>query len=260
MQYKNELTIELPPFQMEILKRAARFNQVSPEEFAVRQLNLESMESWLGVLIRDAAQGYMGETKEIRCPRCQYVRVLGAGAVLCGPCQHEFPEECSDEVHERFASLWQSEVGENFHCGTCNKWIVINQPTDAQLLDSELASRENHAQRQYVVALGETPFQCLRFYVGEILPEYDMTLAAEVVVRFDSTNRSISGIKGRDIDALRKRLESYVEECKNQHIPDSCSAATRFAINHFINDASQAIEDINRSVKDQIRHDEYLSS
>ena len=260
MQYKNELTIELPPFQMEILKRAARFKQVSPEDFVVGQLNLESMESWLGVVIRDAAQGYMGDTRVIRCQRCQYGRVLGIGATLCGTCQYDYPEACSDEVHQRFASLWQSEAGENFHCGACNKWVVMEKPNDAQVLSSETTSSERHAQRQYVVALGETTFNCLRLFVEDVLPEYDKALASEILVRFNSTNCSIGEINGRDLDSLRKRLENYVEECKNQYIPDSCDPETRHNINSFINSASQVIEDIDRSVKDQIKHDEYLNS
>ena len=245
MQHTDQLTIELPIFQMEIIKRAAFYNKVSPAQFVVDQLNIESMESWLNTLICDASQGYIAERVSVRCERCQYVKVLGAGATLCGRCQYDFPEPCSDEVHQNFANLWESNDEENFHCGVCNKWIVREDLTQNESTESEQATNA-----LYAVSLSSEPFISLSYFVEVILPETDPDLAARVSLGMISGLSALWCVGRHDIDELRVKFEQYIDFCKKQTPPP-------YNLNDesgtgFINLATQAIEEIRHPERLQI--------
>ena len=261
MQKTDQLTIELPIFQMEIIKRAARYNRVSPEHFVRNQLNLESIEGWLNELIGDASQGYIAARVMVRCERCQNHKMLGAGATLCARCRYEFPEECADEAHQAFAGVLQPDNNKNFHCRICNKWVVredmnLNEPTEL-----ELATHRLHMQRRYVVSLGEAPFNCLKFFVENFIAVTDLQLAARISDSMIEDHHIISGLNGLDIDELRDRLENFIQRCREEPSDDDTeSPDLQTKIVHFIESASQAIEDINRSVRDQTQIEKPLSS
>ena len=237
MQKTEQLTIELPAFQMEIIKRAAFYNRVSPAQFVLDQLNIESMESYLNTLIADAAQGYIAERVSVRCERCQYTKVLGAGATTCGRCQYDFPEPCSDEVHQSFANLWESEDEENFHCGICNKWIVRKNLTPNEQTESDQA---NNAL--YAVSLSSEPFVSLSYFVEVILPETDPELAARVSDGMIDGLSALWCVGRQDIDDLRDKFEQYIDFCKKQTPPPynmNDESGTG-----FISLATRAIEEI----------------
>ena len=245
MQKTEQLTIELPVFQMEIIKRAAFYNKVSPAQFVLDQLNIESMESWLNTLIADASQGYIAERVSVRCERCQYIKVLGAGATLCGRCQYDFPEPCPDEVHQSFANLWQSEDEENFHCGICNKWIVREDVTRNESTESDQATNA-----LYAVSLSSEPFVSLSYFVEVILPETEPELAARVSEGMINGLSALWCVGRQDIDELREKFEQYIDFCKNQTPPPYNMNAESGT--GFINLATQAIEEIRHPERLQI--------
>ena len=258
MQYKNELTIELPPFQMEILKRAARFKQESPEEWVVRQLNLGYMESWFDTLIRDAAQGSLGEVSMIRCERCQVRKLLGKGATLCATCQYDFPEPCTDEVHQQFASFSESDDNTNFHCATCNKWIVREDRAISKHSEAQGSWYVKHLQRQYVVAVGSSTFDYLKLFVDEVIGSSDPQFARRVSVCMFREHSSISGLNGLEIDDLRVRLEDFLEGCEDRVFPEE--PKDRLFLSRFISAASDAVNDIKQAVCEQSKIGEVASS
>lgn len=258
MQYKNELTIELPPFQMEILKRAARFKQESPEEWVVRQLNLGYMESWFDTLIRDAAQGALGEVSMIRCERCQVQKLLGKGATLCATCQYDFPEPCTDEVHQQFASFSESDDNTNFHCATCNKWIVREDHAISKHSELQGSQYVKHLQRQYVVPIGEATFDYLQLFVDEVIANSDPEFARRVTVCMVKEHSSINGLNGLEVDDLRIRLETFLEGCGDRVFPDD--PQDRLFLTCFITAASRVVDDIKQAVCEQSKIGEVASS
>lgn len=258
MQETYQLTIELPLFQMEILKRAAGYNQVSPEQFILNQLRLGAMERWFDLIIRDAAQGSIAKQSMVRCERCQVEKFLGEGATLCGTCKHEFPGPCSDEVHRQFASLSQSDNNENFHCAICNKWIVREMLAIAESNKSQYEWYANHLKRQYVVPINEETFDYLKLFVDEIIATSNPEFASRLTDCLVKQPSSIDGISGFEVEELRDRLENFLKGCKERTLPDDPS--DRLFLTCFISSASQVVGDIKQAVCEQSRIWEYAST
>lgn len=216
MTRTHPLTIHLPTFETEILRRAAAFQDITPEQLVVKQLNLENLRELFDYVISNGSQGYMGRLETKRCTRCRLEYLLGEGAQMCHNCEHGFPERCPDEVHEQFASMWQSEPGANFHCGTCNAWVIVSEHQTTQTDSAKPATTPNKQEPTYTVALGYQPYEAVNSLLKGTILRQQRSFAERVSSHLDLTYRSIVGISKDDLNKLEAMLVKVIARLEDR--------------------------------------------
>ena len=249
MSHLHNLTIRLPTFEMEILRRAAVFQNTTPEQFVVKQLNLSEVQELFDFMIRNASQGYIGAIGNERCARCQWRQPMGAGATLCHYCEHNFPDRCPDELHERFANLSQSDENTSFHCNVCNAWVVVEQISSTSAGASELVPQDETGKKTYRVELEENPFNAVNYFVDRVLGKVKEELAVKLRTHLDKNDFAINDISKAGIHVLTLHMEQFMKHLCDVR-PNKDEQFQRFA-DDFTEDAKSAIESIRRSIEQQ---------
>ena len=249
MSQLHSLTIRLPTFEMEILKRAAVFQNTTPEQFVVKQLNLSEMQELFDFMIRNASQGYIGAIGNERCSRCQWRQPMGAGATLCHYCEHNFPDRCPDELHERFATLSQSDENTSFHCNVCNAWVVVEHISSTTSGTTDLVSQDETGKKTYRVELEDSHFKAVDFFIEQILSRIKNDLADRLRPYLDRDGRAINGITDFELNMLTSHMKGYMDFLSDDG-PSGDQSYQKF-IDEFTGDAKSAIESIHRSVQEQ---------
>ena len=189
----------------------------------------------------------MGKLETKRCTRCRWEYLLGEGAQMCHTCEHGFPERCPDEVHEQFASMWQSEPGENFHCGTCNAWVVVSEQQTTKNDVAKPATTPNKQELTYTVALGVQPYEAVNSLLKGIILWKQRSFAERVSSHLDLTYRSIVGIAKDDLEKLVAVLERYIA-----HL-EELTTDTKFQTRHRNAQMLPALRSAVKAIKDAVR-------
>ena len=174
---------------------------------------------------------------------------MGAGATLCHYCEHNFPDRCPDELHERFANLSQSEENTSFHCNVCNAWVVVEQTSSTTSGTTDLGPRGETGKKTYHIELEEDTFSAVDYFVDRVLGKVKEKLADKLRPHLDKNDLAITGITEAGLHVLTRHMEQFMKHLCDER-PNKDERFQRFA-DDFTVYAKSAIESIRRSVQQQ---------